>query len=234
MPIKVVTFNIHHATDIDNNDSLDKILSLLRSINPDLICLQEVDKIRPQTNRINQALYLAKNLGFRYVYEPVRKYPEGSYGNAILSRYAILNSKNIILTDLSDVRCCLKADIRAHNNIITVFNTHLGLSQPVRHKDLAEIILPELLSHNNPTILAGDFNAPTNRTEIKMLESLLTDTFTKNSGLIDHSFPANNPTARIDYIFINKQFSPLNYYIVDSDVSDHLPVVSEITAPQGT
>lgn len=228
MVIKIVTFNIHHGTDINNQPSLTEIYNLLKQINPDIINLQEVDMLRPQTNQQNQAIILAQKLGMRYVYGPVREYAQGSYGNAILSRYAITSSRNIILEDTKDIRYCLQADIRIHNQTISVFNTHLGLSQPARYNHLADIILPDILRVNNPAILAGDFNAPPSKPEIIMITNFLTDTFTKNSGNQVNTFSAHNPTARIDYIFVNKYITTLDYYIIDTDVSDHLPVVAKV------
>lgn len=226
MLIKLVTFNIHHGTNINNEPSLSEIIDLLKNINPDIVCLQEVDMLRPKTDSAKQAIILAKSLGMRYLYEPVRIYDKGSYGNAILSRYPIITSQNIRLDDDKDVRYCLQVDIRVNNHLISVFNTHLGLSGPTRYYHLKEIILPKILLLNHPAILAGDFNAPPNRPEIIMLNSFLTDTYQKNTGIYHYTFPANKPNARIDYIFINNHIIPLDYYIVDADVSDHLPVIS--------
>ncbi|NLB88009.1 MAG: hypothetical protein GX790_02090, partial [Syntrophomonadaceae bacterium] len=48
----------------------------------------------------------------------------------------------------------------------------------------------------------------------------------KNTGVYHYTFPADQPSARIDYIFTNKYTKPVDYYIVDANVSDHLPVVS--------
>ncbi len=228
MLIKVVTYNIHHGKDILNNPSLDKILSLLRRVQADIINLQEVDNLRPDTNHQNQALFLAKNLGMRYLYAAVRNYAVGSYGNAILSKYSMTNSENIVLEDEKDPRFCLKAEIRINKQSITVFNTHLGLIQPIRYQHLAEIILPQIKNLQNPALLTGDFNAPPDRPEIQMLNQALTDTFIQNSGDTVNTFPANKPTARIDYIFANQYLTPIDYYIIDSDGSDHLPVVALI------
>ncbi len=230
MLIKVVTYNIHHGKDIFNNPSLDKILSLLKRVQADIINLQEVDNLRPDTNHQNQALFLAKNLGMRYLYAAVRNYAVGSYGNAILSKYSIVNSENIILEDEKDSRACLKAEIRINKQRITVFNTHLGLIQPIRYQHLAEIILPQIINLHNPALLTGDFNAPPERPEIQMLSQVLTDTFIKNSGTNVGTFPADKASARIDYIFTNQYLSPIDYYIIDSDGSDHLPVVAMLEA----
>ncbi len=228
MLIKVVSFNIHHGTDTNNQPSLDRILTLLQQIKADIINLQEVDMLRPSTGEQKQASFLAQRLGMRFIYGAVREYAQGSYGNAILSRYAITSSRNIILADSKDIRYCLQADIRTHNQTISIFNTHLGLSQPARYKHLVDIILPDILSVNNPALLAGDFNAPPSNPEITMVNNFLTDTFIKNSGIQINTFSANNPTARIDYIFVNEYITPLDYYIIDTDVSDHLPVVAKV------
>ncbi len=227
MQIKVITFNIHHATNMFNEPSLKMILRLLEICQADIINLQEVDYLRPNTGNQNQAFILANHLGMRYVYGPVKIYARGSYGNAILSRYPILEHTNIIL-ETKDVRCALKTDILINDQTITIFNTHLGLSQPKRYEQLKEIILPDILNLKNPALLAGDFNAPTDRPEIKMLKTYLTDTFIKNSGVIDYTFPAHQPKARIDYIFVNHYISPIDYYIMDTDTSDHLPVITKL------
>lgn len=226
MVIKVVTFNIHHGTDMNNRPRLREIYNLLKQINPDIINLQEVDMLRPQTAQQKQAFILAQRLGMRYVYGPVRLYEQGSYGNAILSRYPIVESNNIKLEDDKDVRFCLQANIRLNNKLVSIYNTHLGLSQPKRYQQLINDILPQILPLNYPALLAGDFNAPATRPEIIMLNSLLSDTYLKNSGLYQYTFPAHNPSARIDYIFVNKHVTPIDYYIVDTNVSDHLPVVT--------
>ncbi|HZK44296.1 MAG TPA: endonuclease/exonuclease/phosphatase family protein [Syntrophomonadaceae bacterium] len=228
MLIKVVTFNIHHGTDINNQPSLNNIYLLLKQIQADIINLQELDMQRPQTSLKKQAAILAQKLGMYYVYGPVRTYEKGSYGNAILSIYPIVSNENMDLGESNDRRYCLKANINIKDYTISIFNTHLGLSQPKRYKQLKDIILPNIFNNNHPTILAGDFNAPTTRPEILMLSSILTDTFVKNSGILQHTFPSDHPQARIDYIFTNSHLTPVDYYIMDANVSDHLPVITMV------
>ncbi|MDD4548575.1 MAG: endonuclease/exonuclease/phosphatase family protein [Syntrophomonadaceae bacterium] len=227
--LKIVTYNIHHGVDIYNNLNLKGVLQVLQQTEADIIALQEVDRYRPQTHLQNQAAWLAKKLSMGYVYSPVRNYKTGSYGNAILSKYSILSSSNHRLHDMTDIRYCLRADIDTNGSTLSIFNTHLGLKQPVRYTNLKNIILPLILPLRNPGILAGDFNAPDDRPEVHMVSALLTDTFKSNSSPFVYTYPAANPSARIDYIFINQKCIPLNFYIVDSTASDHLPVVAEIS-----
>lgn len=226
--IKIASYNIHHGIDINGKVNLEAILEVLQQIDADIVALQEVDMLRPQTQLQKQADRLAKQLSMSYVYGAVRRYKPGSYGNAILSRYPITSSKNHLLEESADYRCCLQADLDIDGTVLSIFNTHLGLKQPVRYKHLKETILPLILPLKHPAVLAGDFNAPDSRPEVKMLSAFLLDTFTCNSGPLIYTYPAGNPSARIDYIFINRKCIPFDYYIVDSAASDHLPVVAEI------
>ena len=208
--------------------NLNHTSQVLSQLNADLICLQEVDMFRMPTHLVRQAEWLALNLGMHWLYGPVRSYPIGSYGNAILSRYPIKEKANHLLPDPVDPRRCLQAEITLGEKTLTLFNTHLGLKQPVRLEQVQYIILPLVLSMPGPAILAGDFNATVNRPETNLLAKYLNDTFGKNSGTLINTFTSINPAARIDYIFTNQYCMDANYYIMDSTASDHLPIVADM------
>lgn len=225
--LSVVTYNIHHGIGINNRLDLQSIYRVLLDLDADIIALQEVDIGRPQTRQINQADVLAKKLGMFRVFGPVRVYPQGSYGNAVLSRFPILQTANHLLPDKHDERFCLETVIKAGEIQLKVLNTHLGLSQPVRYRQVKDCILP-LINPSEPALLTGDFNAPPTRPEIQLLSDLLCDTFTVNSGPNIFTFQALQPYARIDYIFINQSIQPVDYLIYDSPASDHFPVRTTI------
>lgn len=208
--------------------NLERTSRLLSQIDADLICLQEVDMFRIPTHLVRQADRLALNLGMQWIYGPVRSYPVGSYGNAILSRYQVKEIANHLLPDPVDPRRCLQAEINLGGKPLALFITHLGLKQAVRLEQIQEIILPLVLSVPGPAILAGDLNATVNRPETNLLAEYLNDTFSQNSGTLINTFPSINPAARIDYIFTNQQCLADNYYIIDSTASDHLPIAAEI------
>ncbi|MEN6324784.1 MAG: endonuclease/exonuclease/phosphatase family protein [Syntrophomonas sp.] len=226
--IRIASYNIQHGKGMDGVLNLNRTSQVLSQIDADLICLQEVDMFRMPTHLVRQAERLAIDLGMQWIYGPVRSYPIGSYGNAILSRYPIKERANYLLPDPIDPRRCLQAEIILDGKPLALFTTHLGLKQPVRLEQVQDIILPLVLSVPGPAILAGDFNATVNRPETNLLAEYLTDTFCKNSGTLINTFPSINPAARIDYIFINECCMTANYFIMDSTASDHLPIIAEI------
>lgn len=226
--VRIASYNIQHGKGMDGVLNLNRTLQVLAQLDADLICLQEVDRFRMPTRLVPQAERLALDLGMQWIYGPVRSYPIGSYGNAILSRYPIKEIANHLLPDPIDPRRCLQAEIDLGGYTLALFNTHLGLKQTVRMQQVQDIILPLVLSVPGPAVLAGDFNATVNRPETNLLAEYLTDTFCKNSGTLINTFPSINPAARIDYIFINQYCTAANCFIMDSTASDHLPVTADI------
>lgn len=227
--IIVATYNIRHGVNMAGDLDLDATAALLAQINPHIIALQEVDELRPRSNWVKQSAYLAKQLDMNYVFGASIRYRTGAYGNALLSKFPIKSPVTHFLPDSTENRSCLKADIEIGSQILTVLNTHLGLDSQSRQRQLREFILPLMKKQLHPAILLGDFNAPDNSQEVKMVAKYLQDTFEFNSAPQVNTFSANHPQTRIDYIFFNSYCECGNFYIVDSMASDHLPVVAVIS-----
>src|SRR3989344_3149830 len=96
MKLKLLSWNIWCGT------YLDEVIKFLKTTNADIIALQEV----AEDERGNISKIIADKLGYKYVYTtdidmPLKYLPnykkddEGTkkMGNAILSKYEILNSK---------------------------------------------------------------------------------------------------------------------------------------------
>ena len=216
---------------MDGQFDLKRTASVLTALNPDVVLLQEVDCRRPQTRMSHQPAFLAKTLNMDFAYGAVKHYRPGSYGNAILSRYPILNYKNHILPPgEGDERCCLEAEIGGPQCRFRVFNLHLGLKAAVRCRHLQDIILPRVTAVSSPVLLGGDFNARPESSEISLVKDCLQDSFQANSGECIYTFPSDQPRARIDYIFLNNCWELSHCKIIpDTPASDHLPLVCKVT-----
>ena len=214
---------------MDGQFDLKRTASVLTALNPDVVLLQEVDCRRPQTRMRHQPAFLAKTLNMDFAYGAVKHYRPGSYGNAILSRYPIVNYMNHILPG-EDQRCCLEAEIEAPLSNVTVFNLHLGLKAAERYRHLQDIILPRVTAASSPVLLGGDFNARPESSEIGLVKNCLRDSFQANSGECIYTFPSDQPRARIDYIFLNNCWELSHCKIIpDTPASDHLPLVCKVT-----
>ncbi len=226
--ILAVTYNIRHGANISGELDIAATASILAQINPDIIGLQEVDHLRPRSNFIDQAAFLARSLDMEHIFGTTIRYRTGAYGNAILSKFPIKRYVNHLLPSHGERRACLEAEIIIDGKEFTIFNTHLGLDAQERYKQLHDLILPLVMLKNNPTVLCGDFNAADTSEEIKSVAGKLQDTYEQNSGPMVNTYPADDPQIRIDYVFINHFCRCSDYYIVDSSASDHLPAVARI------
>lgn len=228
MEIKAVTYNIRNCLGMDGKVDLPRIALVLKSMNADVIALQEVDMGRPRTLLVKQANALARLLDMGCVYGEAIQYNPGSFGNAILSRFPINSFINHRLPAPQPQRVMMEVHLDINGQIIRFFNTHLELNRSLRLEQIKDFIVPLIESSDTPAILAGDFNETPEDLGVKYLTHYLTDSFIANSGLLIHTFISNQPTERMDYIFLNEGLQALDYRIQYAEASDHLPVFSKI------
>ena len=70
--LTVLTYNIYAA-----RSGVDRIAKVIRSVNPDLVALQEVDHNAIRSKRLDQTKELARLTGLKYfIYEATGTYPE--------------------------------------------------------------------------------------------------------------------------------------------------------------
>lgn len=222
--MKVMTYNVHSCKDIQGNNSLSRIIELIKSEKPGVIGLNEIETYSPRTLFAHQPKRLARARDMLYSYGPtLRLGPVGFFGNAILSRYPIHESVNFRLPGSREPRCCLKVTIHTPKGHIDVFSTHLGLNRLERTEQIAELSRI-VRKEKKPVILMGDFNCGTD--QLAPLYEFLTD-----AGMLfgaRPTYPFDGPNARIDYILVSPQLNCTNLYTPCSEASDHLPVITEL------
>ena len=52
--IRVLSYNIHHGAGMDGNIDLARLATIIASIAPDIVSLQEVDCTMPRTDKVEQ------------------------------------------------------------------------------------------------------------------------------------------------------------------------------------
>ncbi|MFD0697572.1 endonuclease/exonuclease/phosphatase family protein [Paenibacillus sp. GCM10027628] len=215
----IMTFNIHHGEGLDGKVNLYRIAEFLKKQHADVIALQEVDRYRLRSGYVDQALELAQLLGMHVCFSASLSYSVGQYGNAILSRYPIVNSARTLLPGDKERRSVLTATLHVGSEDIHIADTHLGLStedRTVQMKQISEILAPI----QGPLIIAGDFNTDKDpsslSSQLRQISTLpllhgLTSTF--HSGAV------------IDHICTNLQ-NPQPAWTIQTAVSDHFPVMA--------
>lgn len=234
--MKVMSYNIRFGKGLDEKLSLSRIANTILKSDADIIGAQEVDKHYGERSKFqNQAKQLADLLQFNYVFGANLILPSKSqhkdkreYGTAIFSRFPILESESVYLTSFGkEQRGLLRAKIDIEGTYINVYNTHLGLDEKDRKKQITEVI-DILLQDKGPYILMGDFNGESQSKEILFIQDNtdLKDVFEFNPNEYTHN--SANPTVRIDYIFVSKQIKYRDSEVLHVNGSDHLPITTHI------
>lgn len=185
--LRVATLNIWNKSGFWA-ERLPLLRTQLTELSPDVVGLQEVLRLIPDessppapTPENDQASEVAEGLGYQVAYGAAADYSGGlKFGNALLSRYKILDSRTFPLpgVESGETRSMLYALLETPWGRLPAFVTHLNwkLHQGVIRLEqavyLAERIF-ELAPVNAdllPAVLMGDFNADADSDEIRYLK----------------------------------------------------------------
>lgn len=221
-PLKVVTFNIRYALQVDRAIALIHDREALRD--PDVLALQEMDP--PGVDRI------ARALGGSYVYYPgaFHPTPQKDFGDAVLAAGPIESDRKIILPHLSRFRqmqrIAVAATVVLRGQRIRVYSVHLATQADLGgadRRDQVMTIVEDARAWSGPAIVAGDFND--RDTVAAALQAAGFDWVTAGVG----------PTVHVsswDHIFARglRLASPGRAGAVTDNggASDHLPVWAEL------
>ncbi|MFO0871130.1 MAG: endonuclease/exonuclease/phosphatase family protein [Pirellulales bacterium] len=237
MQFRLVTYNIHKGIGgIDRRYRPDRIVDTLAHYQPDIVFLQEVDDGVPRSRHHRQVDLLGDALGFPYrAFQANVRLREGTYGNAILSRFPLSDVRDIELTiPLKKRRRALTAHCRLrdddHSRSVVLINCHLGLAEFERRIQLRRLIDSELLRHvhsHTAVVAAGDLNDVWGGLGRATLEPA---GFLSATGPL-HTFPAFLPFRALDRIYYRGRLKLHHSYVsrtrIARQASDHLPLVAE-------
>jgi endonuclease/exonuclease/phosphatase family metal-dependent hydrolase len=159
----------------------------------------------------------------------------GQYGNAILSRYPLIESMNIDLSiRFKKKRSCLHGVIRVrHDDIdrtVHVYNMHLGLARFERRIQLRKFVDSHpfaTLHHDTPVVVGGDLNDVYGR-----LGEMLRPSGFRGVERRPLTFPAWGPLRPLDAIFVRGSVDFVKLSRCETELarraSDHRPLLAEV------
>jgi len=210
-------------------NQLEQIVQFIRSINPDIVGLVEVDGGSYRSRKICQVAEIARKLDHYHVVET--KYGENSManrvpvlnkqGNGVLSREAIIGhrfhyfeegvKRLVIEVELSDV---------------AIFIVHLSLKFKHRQQQL-EHLHRIVSTSNKPVVVAGDFNTFNGEREISLFLAAANLVNANQTGL--PSYPSHAPRKNLDFIFHSPELVVSDFSIPDIRLSDHAPLICDFS-----
>ena len=212
---------------LGKKNNLDAITEFIKSRNPDVVGLVEVDTGSVRSRMVNQAESIARQLGHYSSYQC--KYGESSFNtrlpivrkqaNAFLAAPRV-HGERFHYFDTGIKRLILELELED----VAIFLVHLSLKYRHRHWQLRH--LHDLVrASRKPVIVAGDFNTFWGENEMYLFMQA-TGLRSANEQRLP-SYPSHAPRKELDFILYGKELRPTGFEIPQVRLSDHLPLICE-------
>ena len=232
--LKVLSYNVRSFIDDNGNRCIDSIAEIVRSVNPDIVCLQEMG-----FSEIVDSVFATMKL------KPMpASVSRNELSPAIYSRFPIIKAERI-----DTMKNFVWVDMIVREDTIRVYNVHLH-STAIRRDDNTYIENHEYLESDSvgkvrsminrltlnnqlravqadtlaflvrtsdyPTIICGDFNDTPVSYTYRTVGRNMRDVFRRVGRGYSHTYRGFFDMLRIDYIMTSREFDPLSYEVLDS------------------
>lgn len=220
--LTIVSYNIWFGENTDQ--ALLEIKEIESKNELDILLLQEMDEVGTEQ--------IARELQLNYVYFPAAIEPTygKNFGNAILSRWPIVDSQKLILPHKSFSnrmnRIATRATIRIHGADILVYSTHTEsiFSLPRFRKDQYTAVLDDMDPEAKFVIVGGDFNSFTEADVEEVEEVYKQAGFIRVSKGSGHTIVKYGIGVSSDHIFAKGFVLEEAGVLLGATASDHLPI----------
>jgi endonuclease/exonuclease/phosphatase family metal-dependent hydrolase len=242
--IRVITYNIHSCVDKKRNVQTEKIAGIIDRLKADIVCLQEVDALKPLTQNQDQARLFADQFGMDYCFYPVEKTGLHAFGLAVMSRFSFKECHYSLLPNLYPFlklrkRGAMRVCLHTPAGPIHIINSHLSLFKLERRRQLKVLLGKDWFSAvpvDEPLIFCGDLNAgplsKTYRTLSRLLTDVQKDRHNPRRFRAQPTFHSKSPMFRIDHIFVSRHFQTIHIEVQNTPdtqmASDHLPLIADL------
>lgn len=206
--VQVCTYNIHKGfCSMNLRFILDDLRRAIRSADADVMFLQEVVGQRLDAQPIlngeptSQFEFLADEVWDHHAYGKNAVYQDGHHGNAILSKWPLLDWDNL---DVSHWWFSQRGILFGRlENGVHALCIHFGLLAHERKRQLARLrqILYEKVPGDAPLMIAGDFNDWTLELDEELKAMGMCEALSQQLGKPAKTFPARLPLFRMDRIY---------------------------------
>ena len=237
--LRVATYNIHKGVQglgPARRLEIHNLQHAVEQFDADIVCLQEVrrhhrkmEKLFTRWPEIEQADFLSPE-GYEAVYRTNAVTRHGEHGNALLSRWPVLD---VFHTDVSDHRFeqrgLLHTVLLVQDREVHVVVVHFGLIHASRERQVRRLgqYLARVVPASAPLVVAGDFN-DWGAQLLRPMAELGLVTF---DGIRLPTFPARLPLLHLDRIYV-RGLTPVSAHVPHgrtwARMSDHLPLIADL------
>jgi endonuclease/exonuclease/phosphatase family metal-dependent hydrolase len=244
--LTVMTVNIHKGfTTFNRKFILPELRDAVRKVGADVVFMQEVLGTHEEHGRKIEQWpeapmyeFLADSIWSQYAYGRNMVYPKGHHGNAIMSKFPIVEYQNHDVSIAGPEKRGLlhcKLHVPGYEKPLHTICAHLGLAESHRQQQLellCEITRSEV-PQDAPLIVAGDFNDWRRRAnDVLWNGANLREIFVTAYGAPAKTFPAIFPILALDRIYVRNCSVHLPVVLPRrpwSHLSDHAPLAAQIS-----
>lgn len=247
MKLSVLQWNVWYKEKPAN------IANLIKELNPDIICVQELIEHFQINPQIDTAKEIATELGYSYYYRFADRWTnraeKETQGNAIFSRFPIIKTDYFYLQEPKtnpanatvEGRVVVELTIDANGRQLTFGTVHLSyspfLKMTEQRLEEAKRLIEFLKQKKENYIFTGDLNAKPDTFLIKGISEL--ESF-KHAGpdfsektwttkpFEKQGFIENDLNWRLDYVFMTQDIEVVKAEVIKTEFSDHLPILVKI------
>lgn len=240
--LTVLTLNLAHGRGggrhqlLQSRDSitanLQRVIDLLNDCNPDVVALQEVDRVSAWNGRFDHFEHLASETGFEHCAHADNANRRGlSYGAGLLSTLPLSDVLAISFESTPPLppKGFVVSTITLQGRPLDVVSIHLDPTSRKRRASQADQAIAVLKARQNPMVIMGDFNCDYTTNERNAIRKL-------RQELNLHAWKphASGMTTfkklgiRFDWILISEPLEFTHYQTLQQIVSDHLPVLASL------
>ncbi|MCI0633795.1 MAG: endonuclease/exonuclease/phosphatase family protein [Actinobacteria bacterium] len=228
MRIRVVVYNVRGF-----RDDVGGLVRLVEHFRPDVLLLNESGS-RWRLRRFSKAVAMHAAVDPR---SPLRRRVK----NAVLVRppWRIVEHRLHRFEGSARwyPRGALLARLETDGAALWAIAIHLGL-HPLERRRHAEELRSLTAGLDAPAVIGGDLNERPDGRAVGVLVQGFRDAWLLAGDVDGETYPASEPEARIDYLFVSPQVSALKVIVPPGpdarQASDHLPVVAELTIPDAS
>jgi endonuclease/exonuclease/phosphatase family metal-dependent hydrolase len=252
--LRIMTFNIAHGrglTPIQGFTSprkirvnLRRIAALISRLEPDVVAMQEIDENSRWSGSFDHLDYLRVYAGFPHAVFGINNRRTGlinlSYGNALLSRYPLLNTETVVFGRRKvGEKGFLFAELDVGGRRVPIVNLHLHSSSRAMRLYQLERLTSWLREKRRaraahwaqPPVICGDFNNSSIRDDAT---AALWSHLSRHDDYLVRpqaggTFPSPLPRRLLDFIFLPTSCRDVQCRVVRTLLSDHCPVLLDFS-----
>lgn len=224
------------------------VIKLIKELKPDIFALQELTSGFDIHNGQNIPNLIAKELGYSYYVKlsagSLNKGDE-EFGNGIFSRFPIIGNEFHWINEYdpkiergydNEYKAYVEITVDINGQKLTVGTAHMSythrfINYPRKRKE-ADNLLTIIKSKKNRYVFSGDLNSRPNSYTVKNISRILKhagpkfDAMTWTTKPFSYrSFEETELSWRLDYVFATPDLNIITSEIINTDYSDHLPIL---------